>query len=205
MFREQPTDENNSDISIPKFDITIDYYSILHLENNATLDDIKTAYRKLVKENHPDLLRKETSETKENLAKLYNAYRVLKDPTARKKYDDIRDENPFKSIKLPIVDILFIQHNIWPKYKSIILSSGRLQDWQIDRFEGETLVVNKHLISLDPLLSVSKEVVFFITHANFTQIDVLSAIDSWDRKKLGNLNEVEVEILKTFVICALFV
>jgi hypothetical protein len=192
---------SSEEIPIPQFDATIDYYSILNLTIDATVEDIKTSYRKMVKETHPDTAGKEK---RDHFEKIHKSYSILKNPVARKSYDEMRDKNPFKSIGLPIINILQIQKEVWLKYKSVILSPGRLQDWQIAHFESQTVVVDKYLISLDPLLSVCKEVVLFISRGKFDKKDALKTIDSWGRKKLGNLNETELEVLKTLVICALY-
>jgi hypothetical protein len=192
---------SSEEIPIPQFDATVDYYSILHLTMDATIEDIKTSYRKMVKETHPDTAGKEK---RDNFEKIHKSYSILKNPIARKSYDEMRDKNQFKQIKLPANTVLQIQNQIWPKYKSVILSPGRLQDWQIAHFESQTVVVDKYLISLDPLLSVCKEVVLFISRGKFDKKDALETIDSWGRKKLGNLNETELEVLKTLVICALY-
>ena len=60
----------------------IDYYQVLGLQNDADLDDIKRAYRKLLRNNHPELLKDKTSENQLN--EFAEAYTNLKDPKKKR-------------------------------------------------------------------------------------------------------------------------
>ncbi len=66
-------------------DFDKDYYAILGLENTASIDEIKKAYRVLAKKYHPDINKSS------NAADIFNAvsdaYEVLSDPKARETYD----------------------------------------------------------------------------------------------------------------------
>ena len=62
-----------------------DLYKILDLTFEATLDDIKKAYRKLAKTYHPDVVKDETDINK--FREIKEAYDILSDIEARKKYD----------------------------------------------------------------------------------------------------------------------
>lgn len=63
-----------------------DYYSILGVSKTATTDEIKTAYRKLANQYHPDKT-KGDKQAEEKFKEINEAYQVLSDPEKRKKYD----------------------------------------------------------------------------------------------------------------------
>jgi curved DNA-binding protein len=64
----------------------IDYYKILGIDKTATEKDIKSAYRKLARQYHPDLNPNDT-EANKKFQQINEANEVLSDPEKRKKYD----------------------------------------------------------------------------------------------------------------------
>src|SRR5258706_8532232 len=71
------------------FDPNVDYYKALGLTSKASTDEIKKAYRKLAKQNHPDSTGGDKA--KESRFKdISNAYDVLGDTKKKKLYDEIR-------------------------------------------------------------------------------------------------------------------
>ncbi len=62
-----------------------DYYDILGVEKKASADDIKTAYRKLAMQYHPD--RNKAPDAEEKFKEISEAYAVLEDQTKRQQYD----------------------------------------------------------------------------------------------------------------------
>lgn len=70
-----------------------DFYKVLGLSKNATLDDIKKAYKKLALKYHPDKNKSPAAE--EKFKEVAEAYEVLSDPTKKQKYDTL-GEDAFK-------------------------------------------------------------------------------------------------------------
>jgi DnaJ-class molecular chaperone len=68
------------------------YYRILGIEENATQDEIKKAFRKLSLLHHPDKNRN-SSESVTKFHKINEAYETLSDPEKRKMYD-LSNNNP---------------------------------------------------------------------------------------------------------------
>ena len=66
-----------------------DYYAILGVKSDATPADIKKAYRKIAKENHPDQ-HPDDAKAEERFKEANEAYSILSDPEKRQRYDALR-------------------------------------------------------------------------------------------------------------------
>jgi curved DNA-binding protein len=64
-----------------------DYYEALGVPRDADLAQIKKAYRKLARENHPDVSKAKGGEAR--FKEVAEAYATLKDPEKRKAYDEL--------------------------------------------------------------------------------------------------------------------
>ena len=68
---------------------TKDFYKVLGVSKDASADDIKKAYRKLARANHPDSHPGDKAK-EDRFKEVAEAYDVLGDADKRKKYDEIR-------------------------------------------------------------------------------------------------------------------
>ena len=67
-----------------------DYYAILGVRKEASPEEIKSAYRRLAKEHHPDLHpEKDKAKAGEKFKEINEAYEVLSDPQKKAKYDQV--------------------------------------------------------------------------------------------------------------------
>jgi molecular chaperone DnaJ len=64
-----------------------DYYEVLGVPKNATLDQIKEAYRGLARKYHPDVTKEDKAHAEERFKEISEAYEVLVDEEKRKLYD----------------------------------------------------------------------------------------------------------------------
>ena len=62
----------------------MDYFEVMEVEQSASQDDIKRAYRRLASKYHPD--RNKSVDAVERFQKIKEAYDVISDPQQRKLY-----------------------------------------------------------------------------------------------------------------------
>ena len=66
-----------------------DYYQVLGVARDATVDDIKKAYRKLAMQHHPD-----QGGDAEKFKEINEAYQILGDPQKRQQFDQFGSAGP---------------------------------------------------------------------------------------------------------------
>jgi molecular chaperone DnaJ len=66
-----------------------DYYEVLGVPRTATADEVKTAYRKLARQYHPDLNASNPKAAEEKFKEVSEAYEVLVDTEKRHRYDQL--------------------------------------------------------------------------------------------------------------------
>ncbi|AHE98412.1 DnaJ C-terminal domain-containing protein [Thioalkalivibrio paradoxus] len=77
-----------------------DYYKILGVARDATVSDIKKAYRKLARKYHPDVSKETDAEAR--MQEVNEAYAVLSDPEKRAAYDQLgRGYQPGEEFRPP--------------------------------------------------------------------------------------------------------
>jgi DnaJ-class molecular chaperone len=88
------------------------YYEVLGLTANATLAEIKTTYRKMASQYHPD--KNSATDAPAKFRQAQEAYEILSDVDKRKAYD----ENRRRSLLDSPIDTA---HEIWQYYIDGIL------------------------------------------------------------------------------------
>jgi len=67
-----------------------DYYSILEIKQDATADEIRHAFRRLMKIWHPDVCTRK--DAGQRFVEIVDAYNILNDPLQREEYDEERKD-----------------------------------------------------------------------------------------------------------------
>ena len=92
-------------------DFKIDYYKVLEVNKQSSLEEIKKAYKKLAVKHHPD-----KGGNPEHFKNISEAYQVLSNPEKRKVYDNgnifdnLRGQNEFTDAN-ELFNFVFSTHN----------------------------------------------------------------------------------------------
>lgn len=65
----------------------VDYYKILEINEDASMEEIKKAYRKLIAKYHPDIYKE--SDAHQKSIEINKAYQILSDEESKAEYDDL--------------------------------------------------------------------------------------------------------------------
>ena len=121
------------------------YYEELGLEKNATRSEIKSSYRYLVKQHHPD-----AGGEKERFLAIQNAWETLNDPIKKEKYD--------KKILSSITSFDSLNEN-WEEKINLNKYNSSIKDKEVETWIKEIYTPINRLISqiIKPLNNEIKE------------------------------------------------
>tara|TARA_R110002073_G_scaffold330784_1_gene514875 strand:- start:2605 stop:3573 length:969 start_codon:yes stop_codon:yes gene_type:complete len=112
------------------------YYSMLGVEQNASQEDIKRAYRKLSLNLHPDR-NKGDIQKEEQYKKINSAYNTLSDPNERAQYDTNITFN-----KLNLQDSIFMNMLFNPIDIQSVLSELRNTNFNSNNFSNKNIPID---------------------------------------------------------------
>ncbi len=142
-----------------------DYYKVLGVSKKATQEEIKKAYRVLVKKYHPDANVNKTKEKKAYMEQKYQeakeAYTTLYDPEKRKQYD-LSESDSLKSKDADVGDIF---KNIFNSFSFNNFNFGGFEtsnSYQSEKKEidfSEIIKIENNIMEYDEVLkNIKKEI-----------------------------------------------
>ncbi|MBL4727865.1 MAG: DnaJ domain-containing protein [Gammaproteobacteria bacterium] len=158
-----------------------DYYKILGVDPEASIKEIKTAYRKLARKYHPDVSAHKDADRK--FKEVAEAYEVLKNTETRAEYDDVRQHGAQgQSFQPPpswqpgnaegghsasnedfseFFSSLFRNANQQPEVDDIVGRRGGFQDWSGGRAQRGEDIESDLPVFLEDILHESMHSISF--------------------------------------------
>lgn len=176
----------------------MDYYKILEVSRNASIDDIKKSYRKLAMKYHPD--RNQNNKAAEEKFKGINeAYRVIGDTNKKKQYDNFGHEDNHQNFNHSNVDMEDILKDIFGSRQNPFGSDFENIFSNSSGFKKTPSVLNINLSFWEAVFGTQKKVELNFTRGdgnvtnNSVTINFPNGVDDGDVLKI-KVSGVEVLI-----------
>ena len=121
----------------------MNYYEILKVSRDANEDEIKSAYKKLVKKYHPDLYVADKDFAEKKIKEINEAYDILSSPDSREEYDLYLDEisqNEPQVANEEKTNYSYQSEETYQEQKSTNLSFGHWIFSKLERFNKRTQI-----------------------------------------------------------------
>ena len=175
----------------------MNYYDILGIDKNATSEEIKSAYRLLVKKYHPDVNDASNSNTFFNI--IQEAYTTLSDSKLRQEYDlsnSYKNDNTYIDDNYDFEDISSDDLN---EYMRTYSPKGQLANKIVKFILKIILILLKPIILTIKFLStVATGIVFFISRLISLLFTFICFMEIYDLVK-GD-KSVWLELIMSFII-----
>ncbi|MBK9306272.1 MAG: J domain-containing protein [Nitrospira sp.] len=165
----------------------MNYYQILGVSRDASDEDIKKAYRKLVFAHHPDR-NPEKTDSEARIREINVAYEIVGDPEKRKSYDRLSwgDEPRATSVD-PDLILNEIEQKLFDEGRKEVFS---ILMQHVARVKDELMIIRERTIQVQGYDSFFEPVV----HARATEIMGDLVTDDMERRK-HRLVEVATDML----------
>ena len=101
--------------------VTKTLYEVLDVSNNASDEEIKSAFRRLAKKYHPDVAEGDRKLAEEEFKEIAAAYDVLSNPAKRSMYDQSLKYGAFKVRSQPMHEWVYLtyldDYGWFPRYR----------------------------------------------------------------------------------------
>ena len=145
------------------------YYDVLNVSTNASDEEIKRAYHKLIKLWHPDL-HPEDVNAEIRTRKINEAYEVLSDPEKRAKYDESISLYPYED---DFEDLSYEDHKFNENaYREYVSRENFAQETPK---KDPLLKVIAILLSAVALLAIILTICFYFAGVNLPYVEILWA------------------------------
>lgn len=141
----------------------IDYFAVLEINPNATIDEINRAYRKQALLWHPDKQKTQNERliAEERFKLIGEAYECLSNLGLRKQYDEVfnREKNNCSDFQsqarlAQLVKLFHEQHGLYKNFFGCLLFLGLVGFFPLHEINIVDVMTVRHSFSVDPFLNI---------------------------------------------------